>query len=180
MKRKRSDLLVPAVVVVILCLAVTAFLGRSRKTETTSDNAAVISEGESLTIPVKVLSEGESLTIPVSEVTEEASFFPIEVDGTQMEVIAVRDGDGVVRTAFNTCQICYGSGRGYYVQQGDAFICQNCGNRFTVDQVEVESGGCNPWPIFEEDKIVTDESIEISYDFLLASKEIFSNWKKVY
>ena len=57
------------------------------------------------------------------------------------------------------------------------FVCQNCGNRFTVDDIETKSGGCNPWPIFEEDKNVTDETVEISYDFLAKSEEIFQNWK---
>lgn len=126
---------------------------------------------------VQTIAEGESLVIPVSEVTETASFYPIEVDGMQMEVLAVKDSAGTIRTAFNTCQICYSSGRGYYVQSGDVLVCQNCGNRFTVDQVEIESGGCNPWPIFPENKTVTGDTISISYDFLNASKEIFARWK---
>jgi uncharacterized membrane protein len=46
-----------------------------------------------------------------------------------------------------------------------------------MDRVEVEAGGCNPWPIFAEDKSVSDESITISYDFLKKSKDIFANWK---
>lgn len=126
---------------------------------------------------VQVIEEGGSLVIPVSEVSTTVSFYPVEVDGTSMEILAVKDSEGKVRTAFNTCQVCYSSGRGYYVQDGDTLVCQNCGNRFTVDDVEVESGGCNPWPIFEEDKTVGDDSIEISYDFLSASKAAFENWK---
>ena len=49
-----------------------------------------------------------------------------------------------------------------------------------MSRVEVEAGGCNPWPIFDEDKTVTDESITISNDFLKESKEIFANWKATY
>lgn len=123
---------------------------------------------------------GESLVIPVADQSSTVNFYPIEIDGVSMEVLAVRDDDGNVRTAFNTCQICYGSGRGYYRQQGDVLVCQNCGNHFTIDQVEIESGGCNPWPIFPENKTVTDESISISYDFLKESNRIFSNWKVTY
>ena len=59
------------------------------------------------------------MTIPVKEISEKASFYSVEVDGTQMEVIAVKDSDGNIRTAFNTCQICYDSGNGYYKQEGD-------------------------------------------------------------
>lgn len=125
-------------------------------------------------------SEGTDLVIPVADITEEASFYPVEVDGVEMEVIAVMAEDGSIRTAFNTCQVCYDSGRGYYKQEGSALVCQNCGNQFPMSHVEVEAGGCNPWPIFDEDKTVTDESITISYGFLQESEQIFSNWKSSY
>jgi uncharacterized membrane protein len=117
------------------------------------------------------------IVIPVGEISEKASFYSANVDGTEMEVIAVMAPDGSIRTAFNTCQVCYSSGRGYYEQDGDALICQNCGNSFATSQVEVESGGCNPWPIFAEDKTVTEETVTIAYSFLEESKEIFANWK---
>lgn len=126
------------------------------------------------------IAEGGSLVIPISEITTNASFYPVEVDGTELEIIAVKDSDGYIRTAFNTCQICYDSGRGYYEQEGAYLVCQNCGNRFTMDDVETKSGGCNPWPIFAENKIINDDTIEISYDFLKESKEIFANWKYTY
>lgn len=138
-----------------------------------ADQSADAAEAED----VQVIEEGGSLVISKADVSSSAVFYPIEVDGTRMEVLAVEDSDGNIRTAFNTCQICYSSGRGYYVQEGDALVCQNCGNVFTVDQVEIESGGCNPWPIFAENKTETDESIEISYEFLKESKDIFENWK---
>lgn len=118
--------------------------------------------------------------IHTADITTDASFFPVEVNGTRMEVIAVKDSEGNIRTAFNTCQVCYDSGRGYYVQSGDYLVCQNCGNRFSMDQVEIESGGCNPWPIFAENKTVTADEISISYDFLTEAQGIFANWKGKY
>lgn len=129
---------------------------------------------------VQTIAAGGSLVIPISEISSTVQFYPIEVDGTRMEVLAVKDSEGTIRTAFNTCQICYGSGRGYYVQEGDVLVCQNCGNRFTIDQIEVEVGGCNPWPIFPENKTVTEDTIEISYDFLQESEKLFTNWKMSY
>jgi uncharacterized membrane protein len=119
------------------------------------------------------------LVIPLAEVSEDARFFAANVDGTDIEVIAVRAPDGSVRTAFNTCQICYDSGNGYYVQDGDALVCQNCKNRFTTSQIEVVAGGCNPWPIFEADKSVDGEKITISHTFLEKSAALFANWKNV-
>ena len=52
--------------------------------------------------------------IPVKNISSTAQFYPVDVDGTQMEVLAVKAPDGTIRTAFNTCQVCYDSGRGYY------------------------------------------------------------------
>ena len=47
-----------------------------------------------------------------------------------------------------------------------------------MDQVGESSGGCNPWPILEEDKAETDSEIKISYEFLKESSDIFTNWKR--
>lgn len=120
------------------------------------------------------------LVIPLADITETAVFYPVEIDGVKLEVLAVKAPDGSIRTAFNTCQVCYDSGKGYYKQDGNVLICQNCGNRFTMDKVEVESGGCNPVPIFADNKTVDNENIIISGDFLTEAKGIFANWKTEY
>jgi uncharacterized membrane protein len=57
-------------------------------------------------------------------------------------------------------------------------VCQNCGNRFRLSQVEVRSGGCNPVPIFSKDKTVDSEKIVISKDYLKQAKGIFARWKR--
>jgi uncharacterized membrane protein len=95
-----------------------------------------------------------------------------------MEVLAVKAPDGTIRTSFNTCQVCYGSGRGYYKQEGDVLVCQNCGNRFKTSQVEKIKGGCNPVPILEDNKTDDGTTITISKDFLEQNKSYFENWKK--
>ena len=126
---------------------------------------------------VTKITESGSLDIETADLSEKAKFYPIEVDGMEMEVIAVKDSGGTVRTAFNTCQVCYSSGKGYYKQKGDKLVCQNCGNAFTMDQVGTIAGGCNPWPILENNETVTEDQVRISYDFLKDAESIFSNWK---
>jgi uncharacterized membrane protein len=128
--------------------------------------------------PKKLLAQ--DIVINTSEISNIAKFYPVDIDGTRLEVLAVKAPDGTIRTAFNTCQVCFDSGRGYYKQNGDVLVCQNCGNRFSMSRVEVESGGCNPWPIFAKDKIITDQTITITDDFLKKSKNIFSHWKTSY
>ena len=125
------------------------------------------------------LVPGTVLTLPLSGITEEASFYSVTVDGTQMEVLAIRTASGEVRTAFNTCQSCYTSGHGYYKANGTGLICQNCGFHFDAEEVGVETGGgCNPWPITAENRSETADSIEISYETLAGARQIFSNWSK--
>jgi uncharacterized membrane protein len=123
------------------------------------------------------LTADADLVIPMNDVSDEAAFYPVEIDGTAFEVIAVKAPDGTIRTAFNTCQVCYDSGRGYYKQDGDQLVCQNCGNRFSMDAVEKQQNGCNPIAITAEYKSVDDENITISKDFLTDAKVIFTNWK---
>ena len=118
------------------------------------------------------------LVIQIAEVTENAVFYPVDIEGTRLEVLAVKAPDGTIRTAFNTCQVCYGSGRGFYKQQGTVLVCQNCGNRYRMSQVEIRSGGCNPVPIFPQNKTVTAATITVSKEFLKEAKQIFARWRR--
>jgi uncharacterized membrane protein len=127
---------------------------------------------------LKPLITDRDLVISISEITENALFYPVSIGGTRLEVLAVKAPDGSIRTAFNTCQVCYASGRGFYKQQGTVLICQNCGNRFRMGQVGLRSGGCNPVPILAENKTVTATTITISREYLARAKEIFARWKR--
>jgi uncharacterized membrane protein len=127
---------------------------------------------------VKPAIADRDLVIPVAEVTANAVFYPVDIEGTRLEILAVKAPDGTIRTAFNTCQVCYGSGRGFYKQQGTVLVCQNCGNRFRMSQVEMRSGGCNPVPIFAANKTVTDTDITISKAYLKEAKQIFARWRR--
>ncbi|MDR0290569.1 MAG: DUF2318 domain-containing protein [Treponema sp.] len=117
------------------------------------------------------------LVIQIAEITENALFFPVDIEGTRIEVLAVKAPDGTIRTAFNTCQVCYSSGKGYFEQQGTVLVCQNCGRRYRMNQVERQAGGCNPVPIFPENKTVSASTITISREYLKQAKAIFASWK---
>jgi uncharacterized membrane protein len=179
---KRNLSIIVAALTLSLALVLAACASES-STETPTpspakpDTSATAPEKNVSDPNAQVIAAGEDLLIPLSDVTESAKFYPIETDGTAMEVLVIKASDGTIRTAFNTCQVCFDSGRGYYKQEGNKLVCQNCGNSFTADMVEVKSGGCNPYPIFDSDKTVSDDSIAISYDFLSAATKVFKNWK---
>lgn len=118
------------------------------------------------------------IVIKKKDITVKAKFYSYVVNGKNMEIFAVKATDGTIRTALNTCQICYSSGRGYYKQEGIVFVCQNCGNRFGLDQIEKIRGGCNPIPILGKDKTDLGDSIGISKQYLSSVAYYFANWKK--
>lgn len=103
----------------------------------------------------------DELKIKKSDITDIAKFYPVMINGVKMEVIAALATDGTIRTAFNACQVCASSGRGYYIQVGHKLVCQNCGNEFDIDELGIARGGCNPAPIQDLDKIDDGEYITI-------------------
>jgi len=123
-------------------------------------------------------TEAGGVKIIKSQVTSKAKFYPYKAGKIYMEVIAVRASDGTVRTALNTCQVCYDSGRGFYTQQGNELICNNSGNRFHIDQIEKVRFGCNPIPIMNEDKTDDGKVITISKAFLEKHAVYFKRWKR--
>jgi uncharacterized membrane protein len=127
---------------------------------------------------VKPSVADQDLVIPRGEITENAIFYPVDIDGTRIEVLVVKAPDGTIRTAFNTCRSCYSSGRGFYKQQGPVLVCQNCGRRFRMSQVGLLAGGCNPVPILAANKTETDTAVIIPRNFLREAKNIFRNWKR--
>ena len=138
---------------------------------------ALFAQGTELNQRKPVIADRD-LVIRTADITGNALFFPVDIDGGRMEVLAVKAPDGTIRTAFNTCQVCYASGRGYYVQTSTVLVCQNCGNRFRMSQVERRAGGCNPVPILPSNKTVTSDTITISREYLRQAKTIFESWKR--
>lgn len=152
-----------------------------KNTSTSANTQAASSENTTASdIATTAVDSAESVTsikkdgylaIPIADLSQTASFYKADLDGTEVELVALKDSKENLRTAFNACQVCYSSGRGYYRQEGEYLVCQNCGNSFTIDQVGIASGGCNPWPILDSDRTVTDDEIQISYDVLKATAD---------
>lgn len=166
-QNKKTNLLIVAIAVVVVAVAGYSIFGPNNGAQTSLNQFN----------RQAALNENGDIEIAVADITEKAMFYSYDELDSKMEVLAVKASDGTIRTAFNTCQVCYSSGKGYYVQEGDVLVCQNCGNRFSMDEIEVTKGGCNPVPIFDEQKEVTDDTITITKEFLIEAEAIFENWK---
>lgn len=86
------------------------------------------------------------INIPLSDVTTEAKWYEYDFDGKKMKFFMVKASDGSIKTAFDACDVCYTEKKGYR-QEGDYMICNNCGNRYLIDDLGTKNkkqGGC--WP----------------------------------
>ncbi len=69
------------------------------------------------------------------------------VDGKHtIKYFILKSSDGVIRAAFDACDVCWPAGKGYY-QEGDHMVCRNCGRRFVSVRINEVKGGCNPAPL---------------------------------
>jgi len=70
-------------------------------------------------------------------------------DGITIKYFIMKSSDGVIRAAFDACDVCWREGKGY-VQKDDFMLCRNCGRRFPSARINVMSGGCNPAPLIRK------------------------------
>ena len=75
-----------------------------------------------------------------------AKFYRLKGESGPVDFFVVRSNDGVIRSAFDTCDVCYKALKGYR-QEGNDMVCNNCDQRFKTDMINVVKGGCNPAPL---------------------------------
>ncbi len=93
-------------------------------------------------VVAELVDDGDVMKLSLDNIGEDAQFF--EYEG--IEFFVVRAKSGSVKTAFNACDVCYKSKKGYR-QKGDDMICNNCGNHYRISGLgtaNLRGGGC--WP----------------------------------
>lgn len=93
----------------------------------------------------KVKPSGGVATIPVARLADgKAHFYKFDDGGKEITFFAVKAADGSYKTAFDACDSCYKSKKGYE-QQGDRMNCKNCNQKFAINRLGPNAtGGCNP------------------------------------
>ncbi len=75
-----------------------------------------------------------------------AAYYTTEAGGKTINFFVLESSDGVIRAAFDACDVCYQAKKGYR-QAGDLMVCNNCGQQFPSVRINIEQGGCNPSPL---------------------------------
>jgi len=95
-------------------------------------------------------------------------------EGMSIKYFVLKSSDGVIRSAFDACDVCWPAGKGYY-QEGDVMVCRNCGRKFASVLVNEVKGGCNPAPLT---RTVGNSEVVIQVEDILAGKQYFDFSKR--
>ena len=91
--------------------------------------------------------ENGIVTIAVADVSDgQAHYYTYKKNGVEVKFFLLKSSDGVIRAAFDACDVCFREKKGYS-QDGDFMICNNCGQRFHSSRINEVKGGCNPSPL---------------------------------
>jgi uncharacterized membrane protein len=135
----------PVILAVILVAAVAG--GYTLYTrQTTPAPVASSSAGSAVPANSEAVAPGTA-AYPVSLFEDgQAKYFEFKDGERTIRYFVIKSADGVIRAAFDACDVCWPAGKGYY-QDGDDMVCRNCGRRFASNLVNEVQGGCNPAPL---------------------------------
>ncbi len=108
------------------------------------------------------------VSIPVGQIDDgNAHFFSYQQGEAGIDFFVLKSHDGVLRAAFDACDVCYREKKGYR-QEGDEMICVNCGQRFSSDRINEVKGGCNPAPLAR--KVANGNLLISEQDLMLGAR----------
>lgn len=140
------------------------FATQNTKQETVTTNPSGVRISEtSVTYPVDLFSDGK------------ARHFHYKVDDTiTIQYFILKSSDGVIRAAFDACDVCWPAGKGYE-QSGDVMVCRNCGRQFASIRINEVKGGCNPAPLRRK---MADNRLIVKIQDILEGKQYFDFSKR--
>ena len=102
-------------------------------------------------------------------IRQQRDFFRYSLPGTGHCRRLQSARDGVIRAAFDACDVCWPENKGYS-QKGDFMVCNNCGKKFSSVRINEVQGGCNPAPL---NRKVENSSVVLQAADLLQGKRYF-------
>ena len=119
--------------------------------------------GSEVTYPAKTFQDGK------------AHFYEHKTgDGITVKYFILKSSDGVIRAAFDACDVCWPEGKGYF-QKDDFMVCRNCGRRFASVRINDVTGGCNPAALT---RAVAGENVVIKVKDIVEGRKYFDFKKR--
>ena len=164
-KKKRQAPLIFVGAVAILLIAGGVFFAilKEKETHTTAGQAPTKASATQVAFPVHDFADGKARHFKYSF-----------NDGITVKYFIVKSSDGIIRAAFDACDVCWPAGKGYY-QQGDVMVCRNCSRQFASVLVNEVKGGCNPAPL---NRKVEGDEVVIQVADIMTGKQYFDFSKR--
>ena len=159
-KRNHRPILLVALAIAVIGVGLTASIGLFKPeadTATVTSAAKHVERAESVAYPVSLFDDGK------------ARHYDFDNGDMTIRYFILKSTDGVIRAAFDACDVCWPEGKGYY-QEGDTMVCRNCGRRFDSVRINEVKGGCNPAPL---NRSVEGDQLVIKVDDILQGKTYF-------
>jgi len=154
-KKSRMPLVaaILAFVVVVVVLSGVFFFKKS------GESSSVVAASGTVSYPAGTFEDGK------------ARHYQLKAsDGKGINFFILKSSDGVIRAAFDACDVCWRAGLGYY-QDGDVMVCRNCGQRFASVKVNEVRGGCNPAPL---NRTMVGDQVVIKVKDILDGRQYFN------
>ena len=133
-RKNNMPLLIAVIGALLLAGAAAFYVTQGGESGTVVASAPAASNSTYVSFPASLFDDGK------------ARHFE-HVDGKHtIKYFVLKSSDGIIRAAFDACDVCWPAGKGYY-QDGDYMVCRNCGRRFASVLVNEVKGGCNPAPL---------------------------------
>ena len=154
-----------AVACSVLIIAGGIFYATYDRSQTSPVAASVTSENSvtQVSMPANLFADGK------------ARHFEHVAGEFKIKYFVLKSSDGVIRAAFDACDVCWPAGKGYY-QEGDHMVCRNCGRKFASVLVNEVKGGCNPAPL---NRRVENDEVIIEVKDILEGRQYFNFSGKV-
>ena len=163
-KRGRLPLIV-AIVCSVLIVGGGIYYAAYDRSETAPVAGSFTSENNAsrVSLPASLFEDGK------------ARHFQYVAGELNIKYFVLKSSDGIIRAAFDACDVCWPAGKGYY-QEGDFMVCRNCGRKFASVQVNEVKGGCNPAPLNRQ---VENGKVVIEVKDILDGRQYFNFAGKV-
>lgn len=157
----RYELLIPVVIIVVGLLVVFIINGQ-KKSEVNFGNTFVSYK--------EMKAKDGIVKIPTAQFDDyKTKYYKYEFPDKSIYFFAVKSADGTIRAAFDSCDVCFREKKGYR-QEGDVMVCNNCGQTFPTEKINVEKGGCNPAPLIRS---IDSKNLVINVDDLYQGVKYF-------